>query len=372
MCHVNESPGSLKQTMSDASPVSHWTTDLMERDLLPDWVIRMGIRKLLAEKLREQDKGSPEAQQAYIMQRVAELKASPIAIATAAANQQHYEVPPRFFELALGPHLKYSSGYWPPGVTTLEASEKAMLDLTIERAQLRDGHRILELGCGWGSLTLEMAARFPSSEIVSVSNSAPQCQFITERAAQRGLGNVRVLTANMVDFEAPGTFDRIVSVEMFEHMRNYEVLLRRVAGWMKPDALLFVHIFTHKCHTYPYEVRDASDWMSQHFFTGGIMPGHNLLLYFQQDVSLVKHWACSGTHYQKTSEAWLAKMDANRAEVWELFERTYAEGLSGVAKTQEVTRWMVRWRVFFMACAELWGFQNGNEWLVSQYLFQRR
>ncbi len=355
---------------------THWTTNLMERKLLPDWLIRIGIRRMLAQTLREQDKGSPEAQQAYVMQRVAELKASPIAIATDAANRQHYELPPLFFELALGPHLKYSSGYWPQNIDSLEDSEQAMLDLTIARARLADGQRILELGCGWGSLTLEMARRFPQSQIVGVSNSAPQRQFILARAAQRGLTNIQIITANMIEFQAPGVFDRVVSVEMFEHMRNYETLLGRVASWMKPDALFFVHIFTHARHTYPYEVRDASDWMAEHFFTGGIMPSHDLLLYFQQDVSILEHWAMSGLHYHKTSEAWLQRMDANLAEISELFRQTYGVGASGQPlpngqREQETRRWIVRWRVFFMACAELWGFRNGTEWMVSHYLFAR-
>lgn len=356
---------------------SHWTTDLMERGLVPDAAIRAGIRHLLAGTLREQDKGSPEAQQAYVMQRVAELKASPIAIETDAANRQHYELPPRFFELCLGPHLKYSCGYWPQGIDSLKDSEKAMLDLTIERARLVNGQRILELGCGWGSLTLEMARRFPGSQIVAVSNSAPQREFILARAAQRGLVNVEVITANMLHFQAPGVFDRVVSVEMFEHMRNYEELLARVASWMKPDALLFVHIFTHARHTYPYEVRDASDWMAEHFFTGGIMPSHNLLLYFQRDVSILEHWALSGTHYQKTSEAWLAKMDANLPEITAIFRETYGVDAAGQPlpeplREQETRKWLVRWRVFYMACAELWGYQGGSEWLVSHYLFRRR
>ncbi len=364
-------------TTTTPCTTTHWTTDLMERDLLPDWIIRAGIRRLLSQTLREQDKGSPEAQQAYVMQRVAELKASPIAIATDAANRQHYELPPRFFQICLGPHLKYSSGYWPQGVESLGASEQAMLHLTIERARLADGQRILELGCGWGSLTLEMARRFPNSQIVGVSNSAPQREFILARAAQRGLANLQIITANMTEFQAPGLFDRVVSVEMFEHMRNYELLLAKVASWMHPNALLFVHIFTHRRHTYPYEVRSASDWMAEHFFTGGIMPSHDLLLYFQQDVRIVEHWALSGTHYQRTSEAWLANMDAHTPEISELFRQTYGVDGAGNPLTAdrielESERWRVRWRVFFMACAELWGFGCGDEWLVSHYLFSKQ
>jgi len=313
-----------------------WYTPLLERDLLPDRLIRVGIRRLCAARLQEEDCGDVERQRARLLRFVEELKASPIALHASAANEQHYEVPAEFFQLVLGKHLKYSAAYWPEGVTSLDAAEEAMLSLYATRARIEDGHSILELGCGWGSLSLYLAERFPRCSVVGVSNSRTQKEFIDTCARERGLRNVEIVTADMNAFEAGRQFDRVVSIEMFEHMRNYRRLLLKVAGWMAPGALLFVHIFAHSRFAYPYQARDASDWMAQHFFTGGIMPSDDLLLYFQDHVRIREHWRLAGTHYQRTAEAWLANMDRHRAEILALFRKTYAEGQS--------LRWWVRWR----------------------------
>ena len=336
--------------------------DLLARNLLPDAAIRLGIRNLLSKKLREETRENAISQSEALAAFVDELKRSPIAIKTAAANEQHYEVPTDFFKLVLGPRMKYSSGYWPREDTTFAESEEAMLALTCQRAELTDGLDILELGCGWGSLTLWMAEKFPNARITGVSNSSTQKLHIEAEAARRGLGNVRIVTADMNDFEAgDSAFDRVVSVEMFEHMKNYQRLMAKVARWLRLGGKLFVHIFTHREFAYHFEGKDPSDWITRYFFDGGTMPSDDLLLYFQNDLSIEKHWRVSGTHYQRTSEAWLEKMDANEPAITPILEKT-----SGPENT---AKWRAYWRVFFMSCAELWGFRGGNEWLVSHYRF---
>jgi cyclopropane-fatty-acyl-phospholipid synthase len=334
----------------------------LERDLLPDWLVRIGIRRLVSARLRKEQQGSPAEQAERLMQFVEQLRQSPVAIRPDAANAQHYEVPAEFFRLVLGPRMKYSCALWNASAKDLAHAEEAMLDLTCRRGRLEDGQDVLELGCGWGSLSLFMASRFPNSRFLAVSNSHSQKQFIDTEAARRGLKNLTVITADMNDFSTDSRFDRIVSVEMFEHMRNYAELLRRIASWSRPGALLFVHVFSHSRYAYPYEVHDASDWMAQHFFTGGVMPSDDLLLYFQEHFSIREHWRFSGVHYQKTSEAWLECLDQHREEVLDLFASVYGK--------DQAHRWMARWRVFFMACAELFGFASGNEWIVSHYLFE--
>ncbi len=338
--------------------------DLLAKNLLPDAAIRIGIRNLLAKKLREEDRGDVEKQQAALLDFIADLDQRPIAIKTDEANEQHYEVPTEFFQHCLGPRLKYSSGYWPREDTTFAESEEAMLALTCERADLADGQHILELGCGWGSLTLWMAEKFPNARITGVSNSRTQREFIEGEAARRGLGNVTILTVNMNTFEAGAeAIDRVVSVEMFEHMKNYRRLMAKVASWLKPDGRLFVHIFTHRDFAYHFEGKDPSDWITRYFFEGGTMPSDHLLLYFQDDLKIERHWRVSGMHYQRTSEAWLQNMDRNDAAIRPLLEKTYG--------AEQAAKWRAYWRVFYMSCAELWGYRGGSEWIVSHYRFRK-
>jgi cyclopropane-fatty-acyl-phospholipid synthase len=340
-----------------------WYDTLLERNKVPDFLLRIGIRKLLAQRLKDEDRGSPEANRKAVQTLVGELKSSPIAIETGAANEQHYEVPTEFYQYCLGKHLKYSSGYWKDGVTDLDTAENDMLDLTCTRAELKSGQEVLELGCGWGSLSLYMAARYPESRFTVVSNSRTQKIFIDQQSLLRKLSNLTVITADMNTFSIDQTFDRIVSVEMFEHMRNYELLLQKIGSWMKPQGKLFVHIFTHPTLAYKFEVKTESDWMSKYFFSGGIMPSDDLLLFFNKDVSIEQQWKLNGIHYSKTAEAWLRNMDAHKKEIIPLFEMTYGK--------ENALKWWVYWRVFFMACAELWGYHKGEEWIVSHYLFKK-
>lgn len=341
-----------------------WYDSLVEKNKVPDFLIRTGIRKLLKERLSQEKKATVELQQAHLMQLIEELKNSPIAINTVEANEQHYEVPTKFYQYCLGKNLKYSSGYWKDGVNDIDTSEDDMLEITCNRAELKDGQEVLELGCGWGSLSLYMAKKYPSSKFTVVSNSRTQKLHIDEQAKQRGINNLTVITVNINDFSIDKTFDRVVSVEMFEHMRNYQKLMHKVSTCLKADGKLFVHIFTHKDFAYKFEVIDETDWMSKYFFTGGIMPSDDLLLYFNEHMSIQQHWHLSGMHYSKTSEAWLQNMDKHKNEIMPLFEETYGK--------EQAVKWWVYWRIFYMACAELWGYNGGEEWIVSHYLFSKK
>ncbi|HIA54080.1 MAG TPA: class I SAM-dependent methyltransferase [Candidatus Melainabacteria bacterium] len=343
---------------------SDWIYKALATDLVPEWVIRAGIRNMLAEKLRTEAKATTALQRQCIMDFVQDLKASPIAIHTDAANRQHYEVPARFFQAVLGPRLKYSSALWLANTDDLAQAELNMLEIYCQRADLRDGQTIMELGCGWGSLTLFLAEKYRHSNIVAVSNSHSQKEFIDNEVKLRGLDNVTVVTANIANYDTEREFDRVISIEMFEHLKNYQAMLAKVSRWLRPDGKLFIHIFTHKHFAYHYEDKDGTDWLTRNFFEGGTMPSEDLLLYFQEDVRIVDQWSIPGTHYQKTAEAWLERMKNKRPEVLEIMAETYGSG--------NAVKWWAFWKLFFLACAELWGYRNGSEWTVSHYLFERQ
>jgi len=330
-----------------------------EKGLVPDRLIRIAIRRLLRRRLQHEAADDPETRSRRFAEQIAALRQSRIAIETDAANEQHYEVPAAFYRLVLGRHLKYSSALWSSGIEFLDDAEAAMLALTCERARLVDGQRILELGCGWGSLTLWMARHYPASRITAISNSASQRAWILARAEERGLHNIEVMTRDVNDLALDGGFDRVISVEMFEHVRNYRELMGHISRWLAPDGLLFVHIFCHRTLMYPFETEGAGNWMGRHFFTGGLMPAADTLLWFQDDLIIDRRWLVDGRHYARTSRAWLDNLDANRDAV--------KEALAG-----QPTEQLQRWRMFFMACEELFAFAGGSEWMVGHYRFARR
>jgi len=336
---------------------------LAERGWIPDRLLRHGIRRLLAQRLAALRRDAGADAGAYEASFVEQLKRHAVAEHTQHANAQHYEVPTPFFQTILGPRLKYSSGYYATPASTLAEAEEAMLGMTAERAALRDGQQILELGCGWGSLTLWMAENFPKASITAVTNSATQADFVQAQARARGLKGVRVLRANANDFLSDRTYDRIVSVEMFEHMRNYDVLFRRLESWLNPGGKLFVHVFAHRQYPYLFDSEGADNWMGRYFFTGGTMPSHGLLPAMAGELKLEAQWCLDGRHYARTLEAWLVNLDRNRGPVLRLFDDAYGRA--------ESCRWLQRWRIFLMASAELFAYDEGAEWGVSHYRFAK-
>ena len=326
-----------------------------ERGVLSDAAIRFGIRRLCAARLRY------EAAHDFPDMLAANTESAPVAPLPEAANRQHYEVPAAFFEKVLGPFLKYSCCHWGHSDSTLAEAEVAALQITCARAEIEDGQDVLELGCGWGSAALWIAQRYRRCTVTAVSNSRSQQGFIIARAARLGLANLRVLKADMNEFDPSERFDRVISIEMFEHMRNHAELMRRIAGWLKPAGKLFVHMFCHRRYTYEFGTEGPSNWMGRHFFTAGLMPGRDLLETCQNHLELRRQWRWRGIHYRRTALAWLANLDRERLNVLEIFRQAYGDS--------EAELWFARWRIFFLACAELWGYRRGTEWYVSHYLF---
>ena len=335
---------------------------LAEHGWLPDSMIRFGIRQMLRQRLREEQAGGAVETERRQAENLKALKESPVAIETEAANQQHYELPAEFFQQVLGPHLKYSSCLWAPGTDQLRDAELAMLQLYADRAGLADGQDVLEMGCGWGSLTLWMARQYPNSRICAVSNSAPQKRDIEQAALSEGLLNLSVVTADINEFNPGKKFDRVVTVEMFEHLRNYQTMLERVAHWLHRDGRLFVHIFCHRQLQYPFETEGAGNWMGRHFFTGGQMPAFDTLEQFPDAMELEQKWSVPGTHYERTANAWLANLDQREDHIEHILKPVYE---------RDTSVWLQRWRMFFMACAELFGYRDGKEWLVGHYRLAR-
>lgn len=345
------------------SPVT-FALKLAEKSYLSDALIRKGIQRLCKSRLEEISEQDCEQAQSSLVQFVQAMAQAEIAPLPEKANAQHYEVPANFYQYCLGRNRKYSSCFWLPDTRTLDEAEQLALTQTCAHAQLQDGQHILELGCGWGSLTLWMASHYPQAQITGVSNSASQREYIMSQAKARGLSNIHILTADMNVFDTEQTYDRIVSVEMFEHMRNYQVLYGKVARWLKPGGLFFKHIFVHRYTPYAFDVKAEDDWMSQYFFSGGMMPSDDLPLYFQDDLKLVDKWRWDGTHYEKTANAWLQLMDQNHQALTPVLASIYGQA--------DAEMWRQRWRIFFMACAELFGYNHGQTWWVSHYLFAKR
>lgn len=345
-------------------PARRLSFELAERGRVPDPLVRRAVRARTAARLRSLQQGTVDAHWERRRTSMARRAEGPITVATAAANDQHYEVPPALFELMLGPRLKYSAAIWPGADASLAEAEEHTLQLVADRAGLTDGQRILDLGCGWGSFTLWAAERYPNGQIVALSNSRAQRESILARAADRGLSNVVVHTGDAATFELPDRYDRIVSVEMLEHVRNHRQLLARLAKALEPDGRMFVHVFSHRSETWEFDDEDDADWIGRWFFTGGTMPSDDLLLHEQRDLVVVDHWRHAGTHYERTLNAWLEQLDDRRDDALAVLTAAYG--------ADEAARHLQRWRMFLMASAEVWGFRHGGEFIVSHYLFEPR
>ena len=347
--------------MSPLRSVAYGLLDrALERGLAPDPLLRAGSRAGARRRLRVEERGGLERQEERQTALVEHMRSGPIAELPASANDQHYELPAEFFELFLGPRLKYSSALWGPGVEDLAVAEEAMLALSCERAGIEDGMSVLDLGCGWGSLSLWVCERYPAARVLAVSNSASQRAWIEATRDRRGFGGrLEVRTADVNSLAIEQRFDRVVSIEIFEHMRNWQLLLARIADWLAPAGKLFVHVFSHRRLAYEFE----RTWAAERFFTAGRMPSHDLLLRFQHDLEVRERWALSGSHYARTLGAWRARLDAHDDR---------ARAVLGAAGERRAARALAGWRLFLLSTEQMWGWREGREWMVSQYLLERR
>jgi cyclopropane-fatty-acyl-phospholipid synthase len=336
----------------------------VEFGLFPDFIVRYGIRLLLRKRLYQIHSFNCEYAGEIQANMVSKMLNSPIAVNTNSANEQHYEVSDGFYQQILGDRYKYSCCFWESNNDCLDDAEIKALEITCRRANIQDGMKVLDLGCGWGSLSLWVAEHYPNCSVTSVSNSVSQHSFISKQAIDKKLNNIQVIVADMNDFDIDCQFDRIVSLEMFEHMKNYQKLYQKVSGWLLDEGLFFMHIFCHKSSPYEFIDKGPNDWMSRYFFTGGIMPSDDLPLFFQEDLVIQKRWRWNGEHYAKTSNAWLEAMDAKKKTLIPIIEDVYG--------VDDSKKWWQRWRIFFMSCAELFAFNNGQEWYVSHYLFRKQ
>lgn len=333
-------------------------TNLAERGLIPDDITRAAIRHLCATRARlARDAPAWRESEEFLDS----LRTQPVALFPDKANEQHYELPAEFFELVLGHRRKYSCCYLSTPATTLDEAEDEALARTCENAEVEDGQHILELGCGWGSLTLWLAERYPNCRILAVSNSHSQRQYIENQALQRRLSNLRVVTVEINDFQPQDRFDRVISVEMFEHLRNYELILQRISTWLKPQGKVLIHHFCHKAVAYPFDVEGAANWMGRYFFTGGMMPTDDMLARFSRDLTITRRWTWNGLHYRRTADLWLMSLDKNRTPAMDILTQVYGH---------DAHRWFQRWRMFFLAVSELFGYDQGTEWFVTHLLLE--
>ena len=334
--------------------MTRFLLSLAESGFIPDALIKIAARYISNRRLNEQSDDENKDKIISVLSR------GVVAEKTHNANEQHYEVPPEFFNYVLGTNLKYSCSLF-DDADSLDDAEESMLKLYIDRADIKDGHEVLDLGCGWGSFSLYVAERYPDINITSVSNSSDQIAYIKNEAHEKGLSNIKAFRMDVNNLELNKKFDRIVSIEMFEHLRNYKLILNYLNHALKPDGKLFIHIFCHKKLTYLYEMKNNFDWMTKYFFQGGIMPSKDIFQYFEDELEIINQWDINGNHYSKTCKAWLNNHYKNKKKILDIFEKHY----------DEPKIWFNRWRIFFLSCEAFFALNNGREYFVAHYLFKK-